>query len=91
MELTPLKSSNIAGAGYNDIGGLFVKFVGNPGPVYVYKDAPEELFAELVAAPSAGRFFAANIRQSQKGTRLPEDEWASYVVPELPDEEEDAE
>jgi hypothetical protein len=82
MQLTPLKSSNIAGAGFNDIGGLFVKFVGNPGPVYVYKDAQPEVYDELVAAESAGRFFAANIRSALKGTRLPEDEWADYIVPE---------
>lgn len=57
--LTPVTSSNVKAIGY-DNGALFVEFHGSG--TYRYDKVPRELFDEFLAAESAGRFFAANVR-----------------------------
>jgi hypothetical protein len=34
------------------------------GAVYRYKDVPEDVFNELCSAESAGRYFAANVKNA---------------------------
>ena len=61
MERQSVDSSNLASVGYdaeNEI--LEVEF--NHGGVYQYFDVPEDVYRELMAAPSHGRYFMANIR-----------------------------
>lgn len=59
IPLSPVKSSNISAVGYEN-GTLAVKF--SSGTVYHYSDVPANVYAELLAAESIGRYFAANIR-----------------------------
>lgn len=57
--LTPVTSSNVKAIGY-DNGTLFVEFHGSG--TYRYEKVPRELYDDFLAAESAGRFFAANVR-----------------------------
>lgn len=66
ITLTPVKSSNIAAIGYQD-GTLAVQF--SSGAVYHYDGVPPNVFAEMQAAESVGRYFSANIRSQYKGVR----------------------
>lgn len=61
MERQSVSSSNLASIGYdaeNEI--LEVEF--NHGGVYQYFDVPEDVYQELMDAPSHGVYFSANIR-----------------------------
>lgn len=67
MKMTPVKSSNIEAAGYdNDSGELIVEFKG--GSKYFYPNVPEKLFQEFEKefdgedGRSAGKFFHREIR-----------------------------
>ena len=35
---------------------------GRPGRVYLYRDVPRHVYHDLLAAPSAGTYFARNVR-----------------------------
>lgn len=61
MKFTPIVSSNLAGA-FHDGTNLYLEYV--KGPVYKYEDVPAQVFNELLAAESAGKFFHANIRDN---------------------------
>ena len=61
MERESVSSSNIASIGYdaeNEI--LEVEF--NHGGIYQYFDVPNNVYEELMSAPSHGVYFSANIR-----------------------------
>lgn len=61
MERQSVSSSLLASIGYdaeNEI--LEVEF--NHGGVYQYFDVPEDVYEELMNAPSHGVYFSANIR-----------------------------
>ena len=60
MISSAITSSNIAHAGY-DSGNLYIKF--NSGRTYLYTGVPIEKYTQLVNAPSAGKYFAAEIRE----------------------------
>jgi hypothetical protein len=61
MERIQVSSSNLASVGYDDASQtLEVEF--KRGTVYQYHGVPEVLHQSLMAAPSAGTFFNANIR-----------------------------
>lgn len=59
VSMVQVESSNVAAVGY-DNGALFVEFHGSG--TYRYDKVPRELYDEFLAAESAGRFFAANVR-----------------------------
>lgn len=60
-------SSNIAGAGYDaETRVLTVRF--HSGLAYQYENVPENIYDELVSAPSAGRYFNANIKNQFRTT-----------------------
>ena len=59
MNLTPITSSNVAAAGYQD-DYLILQF--KNGATYRYDDAPYSLFQGLMAAPSAGKFVNERIK-----------------------------
>lgn len=61
MELTLVRSSNLAAVGYAD-GILTVAF--RSGSVYVYFGVPWVLYLGLMNASSHGSFFHRNIRTS---------------------------
>lgn len=58
MDRAPVSSSNIKSVGY-DGSTLEVEFSSG---VYQYAGVPAETYTQLLAAESAGKFFAANIR-----------------------------
>lgn len=49
-------------------GALYVRF--RPGAVYRYDNVPERVAAELAQAASAGKYFAAEIRNAYKSTKV---------------------
>jgi hypothetical protein len=56
-----LKSSNLAAAEYDPEAKLMViTFRG--GSVYTYSGVPDTVYEGLLASPSPGQFFAANVR-----------------------------
>ena len=62
-----VKSSNIEAVKYED-GDLFVKF--KTGAVYKYRGVSRSMVEELVAAPSAGKFFAEFIKNDYSYERI---------------------
>ena len=70
MKLTPLKSSNIAGAHYDAAAKrLTIEF--HSGGVHSYDEVPPHHYSGLLAAISAGKYFHAHIRGTYKSTKLP--------------------
>ena len=62
MQMTPVKSSNIAAAGYNaGTRVLAVRF--KTGRIYHYQECLPWHFEGLLKAPSAGRFLNSQIRR----------------------------
>lgn len=62
ITLTPVQSSMIDSAGLTVDGRLAVRFRSSPSAIYIYDEAGEAELAQMLAAPSAGRWFVANIR-----------------------------
>lgn len=61
MTRIPVSSSNIKSVGYDPVKKtLQVEF--QSGAVHSYADVPANLYSHLLAAPSVGHFFHANIR-----------------------------
>ena len=60
IDLNAVESSMIAAAGYEpDTKTLFVLF--NSGVVYEYHDVPRDIYDQLMAAESKGRFMNDNV------------------------------
>ena len=71
-----ISSSNISRAGWaNKV--LYVEF--NHGGVYAYKEADFKVYANLVAAESAGQYFHQNIRYNFEYVKLDYDPFAHKV------------
>jgi hypothetical protein len=61
IELKPVKSSNIKAVGY-DPTTLTLRIQYKTDRVYNYFGVPVEIYTNLMAAESVGKFFWANIR-----------------------------
>ena len=68
-KLARVKSSNVWSYAFqpkdNRIGDMLMQFKrkdGGPGDIYIYYNVPSKIWQRLVAAPSVGHFFWANIR-----------------------------
>ena len=62
MKREPVRSSNIESIGYDPTSEtLEIKFVKNNTP-YQYHPVAAEMYVELMAAESHGKYFAAHIR-----------------------------
>lgn len=59
MVSASITSSNILAASHSDK-GLTIQFTN--GSFYLYPDAGRKVYDDLVSAPSAGKFFHANIK-----------------------------
>lgn len=59
LDWVPLDSSNLIMAAWEG-GRLYLEF--QNGRVYSYEGVPEALYEELLAAESAGKFFAKRIK-----------------------------
>lgn len=65
VEMMPIESSNIEGAGYNNkTKQLWVAFKGNK--VYRYDLVPRKLFEELLQAESKGKYLNEHIKANFK-------------------------
>lgn len=58
MELVNVNSSNLKSIGYEN-NTLVVKF--NNGGIYWYSNVPQNIYEELLNAPSKGRYLNENI------------------------------
>ena len=64
MERQAVSSSNLASVGYNPVSEtLEVEFL-KTGKVYEYYNVPHFMFDRLMAAPSQGVFFNAEIKNA---------------------------
>lgn len=69
LERKPVRSSDLATVGYDARAEVLdVEF--RSGGIYRYHDVPRNIFAELMAADSKGRFFARHIRNHFRHERL---------------------
>jgi len=66
MEFVEVESSNIGAVKYED-STLYIRF--KTGAVYSYDGVSEELYKQLLNAPSIGKFFAANIKNAYSFTK----------------------
>jgi hypothetical protein len=70
FSMVPVVSSQIAAVGYDkDSQKLRVEFLKN-GSLYQYDDVPEEVFNNLVAAPSVGGYFGTAVKGVYSYERL---------------------
>lgn len=68
-EMTPIKSSAMQGYAYDPTSRtLHVEF--RPGSVYAYADVSAEKVEAMMGNQSPGSYFAANIRNTHKATKL---------------------
>jgi len=71
MKRTAVVSSNLAGVGYDAATRVLeVQFKG--GGIYRYEGVAPEEHAELMAAESVGKCFAAGIKKRYEGKRVEE-------------------
>lgn len=69
FEMTPLDSSNIAAAGYDEESRtLRVEF--RSGGTYDYPGVPKETYDGLIAAPSPGSYFHRAIKSFYPAERI---------------------
>ena len=65
----PVHSSNIAAICYDEAKHLLeIEF--HHGAIYQYFDVPKEVFEDLLKAPSQGKYFAVNIKNTFKYVKL---------------------
>ncbi|WP_255197763.1 KTSC domain-containing protein [Halorarius litoreus] len=69
MNRTPVSSSNLSSVGYDaDTQTLEIEF--NDGSVYQYSNVPTNIYEGLISAPSHGKYFHRNIRDSFNYTQI---------------------
>lgn len=69
MERQPVSSSNLAAVGYDPSAEtLEVEF--KNGSIYQYYNVPQVIFDQLVAAPSPGTYFNANVKNQFSSGKL---------------------
>lgn len=63
MKRTPVTSSSIASVGYDDASQVMeIEF--KTGKVYQYPMIAREKYDEMMAAPSVGKYYAANFKHA---------------------------
>lgn len=67
MDMKPVVSSNISSIGYEN-GTLYVQF--HRGGLYSYSDVPRNVYENLMAASSHGKYFAAYIKNVYRYQKL---------------------
>ena len=67
LEMTPVRSSDIASVGYEN-GTLHVRF--HSGGLYEYNNVPVSLYNGLMSAASRGQYFHAHIRGRYNDHRI---------------------
>lgn len=67
MELVNVNSSNIKSIGYEN-NTLVVKF--NTGSIYWYSNVPQNVYEELLNAPSKGHYLNESVKNKYADCRL---------------------
>lgn len=67
MRRLPVRSSNLASIGYDDE-VLEIEF--NSGGIYQYHNVPSIVYEQLMSARSHGKYFASNIKNSYRYSKL---------------------
>ena len=71
MDREPVKSTSVASIGYDDLSRtLEIEF--RSGSVYRYYDVPEQIYTDLIAASSLGRFINYKIKPRFAYKEIPE-------------------
>lgn len=69
IDRVPVKSTNLVSVGYDDKSCILeIEFKG--GRTYRYADVPPEEHRSLMAASSHGKYFAANVRDRYRCTKV---------------------
>ncbi len=69
MQRVPVSSSNLRSIGYDPITyTLEIEF--HSGGIYQYTNVPQTIYQQLMAAPSLGKYFHANIRNMYPYIRI---------------------
>lgn len=64
IEMEYVNSSNVEQIGYDeDLSELHVKFLSGP-TIYVYMGVPQQVYGDLLNAPSKGSFLHANVYEN---------------------------
>ena len=73
MEMQPVISRNVRAVGYDEENKtLTVEF--RSGGIYQYQGVQPEMYADLLAAESVGRFVSQVLRAGRRGLRIEEEE-----------------
>lgn len=67
MEMIPVDSSNLESIGYEDE-TLQIQFLN--GTTYQYFDVPAQVFDELKAADSVGKYLAAHVKGTYRYSKV---------------------
>jgi hypothetical protein len=73
MQMNPVKSSNIAQAGY-DVNSRTMRVQFSNGTQYDFKDVSADTFGQFQTAKSQGKFFNANIKGQFTGSKVKTEE-----------------
>ena len=71
MRREPVSSSNLQSVGY-DPQNRILEIAFHGSGVYQYEDVSQDIYTELMAAPSKGRYFAERIRDHYAWRRVDE-------------------
>ena len=72
MERQPVKSSNVKAVGYDEVKKVLeVEF--KSGGIYQYAGVQPEMYTDLLAAESIGRFVSQVVRAGRRGLRIEEE------------------
>ncbi|SHN73563.1 KTSC domain-containing protein [Bradyrhizobium erythrophlei] len=69
MKRDPVTSTNIAEVGY-DPNSRTLEVLFNSGAVYQYFDVPQQIYNDLMQAPSKGGFVNANVKGHYRYARI---------------------
>ena len=64
MNMIPVSSSDLSAVGYEN-NTLYIRF--NKGKTYAYTGVSENIYKNLLSAPSKGKYFHAHIRNIYLG------------------------
>lgn len=71
MERQPVKSTNVSAVGY-DAEEKILEVAFRNGGIYQYAGVQPEMYADLLAAESVGRFVSQVVRAGRRGLRIDE-------------------
>jgi hypothetical protein len=69
MNMVSVNSSNLSAVGYDSTKGIMhIRF--NSGRLYAYYNVPENVYCELMNAPSHGSYFNSFIKGVYRDTKI---------------------